>query len=89
MGDRDAQPAPLLLASTLLPLEEIRDRLRLSMASRALLRSMSLPLMEGSDMENPPQSGASGVGKSLVCYYISHTGFFACLKVGLLRYYSF
>lgn len=33
--------------------------------------------------------GASGVGKSLVCYYIFHTSSFACLKVGLLRYYSF
>ena len=85
MGDLDAQPAPPLLASTLLALEETRHRSQIPPASTGLASLDELALDGGFRYgEITSIAGASGMGKTLVCYCIFHPTYFACLEVGWL-----
>lgn len=87
MGDLDTQPAPPLLASTLLALEETRDRLRLPPASTGLASLDELALDGGFRYgEITSIAGTSGMGKTLVCYCISRPASFAFLEVRWLGY---
>lgn len=87
MSDLDAKPAPPLLASTLLALEETCDRLRLPPASTGLASLDELALDGGFRYgEITSIAGASGMGKTLVCYCISHPAAFACLEVVWLEH---
>lgn len=83
MGDLEPQPALPLLASTVLALEETRERLRLPPASTGLASLDELALDGGFRYgEITSIAGASGMGKTLVWYWIPNPTSFASLEFG-------